>query len=105
MSAAAGVFRQLARRRLAASELARRIAVAETPKETCALLVEYAKVQPRGEGDDPVLLASLRTLDEVRADRSPVEVLSARRARPYGWWLWATEQVERLTAWRAGGAL
>ncbi len=56
----------------AATEVARRIAASTNPHTTCALLVEYAAVQPRAEGDDQVLLASLRTLDEVRAGRTGV---------------------------------
>lgn len=84
----------------AATRLAREIAASADPRTTCALLVEYAKVQPRGEGDDPALLASLRTLDEVRADRSPVDVLSASRARPYLPWLLLTALVDRLARLR-----
>ncbi len=86
----------------AATRIARRIAASSDPRTTCALLVEYAKVQPRSEGDDPVLLASLRTLAEVREDRPPIDVLSASRARSYGLWLWLTGQLERFAAWRAG---
>ncbi len=54
----------------AATRLAREIAASTEPARTCTLIVEYAKAQPRGEGDDPVLLASLRTLDQIREDRA-----------------------------------
>ncbi len=84
----------------AATEVARRIAASTNPHTTCRLLVEYAAVQPRGEGDDRVLLASLRTLDEVRAGRPPVDVLSERRARPYGLWIRLTGAVDRLARMR-----
>ncbi len=90
---------------MTATEIAREIAASTSPAKTCRLLVEYAKGQPRGEGDDPILLASLRTLAEVRKSRPRADVLSASRARPYGPWLRVTALLERLTAWRAGGAL
>ena len=89
----------------AATEVARRIAESTTPDETCRLLAEYAQAQTVvRDGDDPVLLSALRTLDEVRADRIAVDRLSARRAMVFRPWLWLTGAVERLARMRGWAA-
>ncbi len=45
---------------------------------------------------------SHRSVADARTCPRAVDVLSERRARPYGLWLRATALLERLTAWRAG---
>lgn len=93
---------------MSAAEVARAISRSQSPEETCRLLADFARVQRTGapDGDDPKLIAALRTLDEARKARTgvtypqPVDRLSASRARGYRPWLWLTSQVDRFARMR-----
>ncbi len=71
------------------------MSAAATPQATVDALAVFAAAQR----------ADLRTLDEIRESRPRIDVLSARRARPYGPWLRVTAAIERLNDRLAGGSL